>query len=497
MCLGESPPQQRLILSAQWPTYRPSRSPRRVIRFLTAALVLFDFQLVSLIWRLFSAHHSSGSSCSRPPFLYAHSLVPCVRTHENLSQVNPIIMNSLTSGNSNHKEEAMSSSSCEHGRDRSPAQLQHFPQDCRLSITGRARSMSPLPIHHDKAEHPSIDIILDSSTPVNSVSRTNSIASSSTTLVSYDSPCSATHFSSLSRLCGQQEEPHPLWNSVVEPRPPFEVPIRSFGQRIESWPHVSGSSARALNYQEAIRLVRYALDFSSRDQPLMARQTHQPTSNLFGGDNVDGVSDAVQAHPPLTIRQRRRATENVGQTDALKQEVAAFCLYANLKQESSKQLNDKENNTLNHVENSSSHYTSAEDTANVLEEASIRTSDPTEEPISHTHASPSLAKSNTTSPHPSHMPSVRPDGEVTGYRPRIGGKPRKDARCPPHAGQKTTPKECPGLNVDPDPILKAVYGDPDASSSLVQNAKAAITSTEDNDLRHDQIRAKRSSCHDM
>lgn len=393
----------------------------------------------------------------------------------------------------------MSLSSSGHGRDRGPAQLQYSPQECRLNITGRVRSMSPQPIHHDKAEHPSIDNVLESSTPVNSVSRTNSIASSSTTLISYDASCSANPFSSLSRFCEQQEEPHPLWNRIIEPRAPFKVPVRSFGHRIETWPRVSGTSARALKYQEAIRRVRYDLNFSSKGQPLMARQIHQPPNNSSGGDNDEGVPNAVDVHPPLTIRQRRRATENVGQTDALKQEVAAFCLTANLEQESSKQLNDEEN-TLDHierVENSSSHYPSAEDATNVLEDVSVRTSDPTKEPLSSPQSSPSLTRSNTSSLHPSHMPSVRPDEGVVGYRPRIGGRPRKHARCPPPAGQEMVPKQCPDMNVDPDIILKSVYGDLNASSSLVQNVKASTTSTENNVIYHDQIRAKRSSCRDM
>lgn len=396
----------------------------------------------------------------------------------------------------------MSSSSSENERDTMSAQLQPFSQEYPPHSNGRSRSMSPLILHRDKVEYPSIDIILNSFTPVNSVSTTNPTVLPNTTRISYNVTGPVTRVSSLPHLCEQQEELYPRLNSLVEPRPSFEVPIRSVGQRIGTWPPVSGSSTRTLQYQEAIRLVRDALDCSSRGQFLM-EQDRQLTGNLpCGGDNSDVVPDAGGAHPPLTIRRRcPRGTENVRQACVLDEEPAAFCQDASIEQERPAALNGKETSTLNHLgyqhANNNSHYASADDTANVFGEAPIRTLDLTEEPPPNTSPSPSLTKSKASSPHWPRMPSVSPDSELAGYRPRIGRASRRDTKCTPHAGTRMAPKKCPNLTVDARPPLTSVRGGHDASSGLVQNTKLSISPTRDDVSKHDQTRAKRSSCHDM
>lgn len=363
--------------------------------------------------------------------------------------------------------------------------------------------MLPLILHRDKVEYPSIDIILTSFTPVNSVSTTNPTVLPNTKRISYNVTGPITHLSSLPHLCEQQEELYPRLNSLVEPRPPFEVPIRSAGQRIGTWPPVSGSSTRTLQYQEAIRLVRDALDCSSRGQFLM-EQDRQLTGNLpCGGDNSDVVLDAGGAHPPLTIRRRcPRGTENVRQACLLDAEPATFCQDANVEQERPAALNGKETSTPNHLghqhERTNSHYASADGTPNVFGEAPIRTLDATGEPPLNTSSSPSLTKLKASSPHWPRMPSVSPDGELAGYRPRIGRASRRDTKCTPHAGPRMAPKKCPNLSVDArPPPLSSVYGGHDASCGLVQNTKLSISSAHDDVNEHDQTRAKRNSCHDM
>lgn len=379
-----------------------------------------------------------------------------------------------------------------------------------------------MPLHRDKPEEPSIDGILDAPTPINSTSRTNSIASSNITLVSYESSSPTALFTSLSQLCDWRKEPRSCIASILETRAPFKTPIRSIGQRVETWPRVSGNPTRALNYQESIRLVRSALISPDTGQePSMARRD-LVSSNQSCQDDNDEVPSAIQVHPPLAIRQKISPEQNEttsdqsflghlanlrGSADLLpttpsEKEIASVYRYPT---ESANEPNGKEANTSDHnghEESPNPHDESMVDVAKNYKDAPVRTLKPAGGRLRSAYSSSSPAGFDVASSHGSH---TTPNADIPSYRPRLGKALSVIPRCIPHAGQKGPSLERSDLNVDVAPLNGSqVTEQLGSSTSLSHNIGTTIDTTEDHGLgfqehsvKPDSTRSKRSSCHEL
>lgn len=411
-----------------------------------------------------------------------------------------------------------------------------------------------MPLHRDKADYVSIQAILESPTPVNSVSRTNSIASSVQTLVPYEPIISATLSTNISNLRRRQEEIQSCITSLIDP-------VRSAGHRIETWPRVSGNPTRALSYQEAIRLIRSSLDCPTRGHGSMEGQEHATGSQKCGSERR-GSPGIGEIHPPLAIRQRtfptkdettstqtvsrdlaakkissqffsslslnganlssqngtpennpprnapavlhrRRAIANIRSANTLEERVAAAYEHAKPRQNCAMISGKDGFLTLSHTghdDHPGTHWKDAENTVKPHEDTSTFDSNRAKNtpcdfsPSTFTKTLPYYYTSQTTD-----------DNEDSGYRPRLGGIPPKNARHPLCTGQRARQAKCLAMDVNVDMSLP--HGNTekfDVSSNYPQRreehvaaAEETVQSVQNDFVKRDRPGTKRGSCHEL
>lgn len=520
-------------------------------------LVSSNFQLGSPTWRFWSAHNHSGHACA-PTSTGPQPRLMCKNTRK-FHLGNPTIMYSLMSGSSVDKEGARSSSSSEHDRNSSLAKLKDAAQDYRSSITGRGRSMSPMPLHRDKTDDPSIDGISDASTPVNSVSRTNSIASSVKTLVPYE-PMISSSSANLSSLQRKEKELQSPITNLVDP-------VKSVGHRIETWPRVSGNPTRALNYQAAIRLVRSSLDYPTRGLISMEEEKDHPAGGHHCGDSRHGFLGSTKTHPPLVIRQqtiptqnettrasneivprlltarrrssglpslfslnkanilsqtdssddapprntpavlqRRKAIGSIRSTDTFDEQVAAAYEYTKHGQKYSRGSDNEDSLVSSHTghdDDLGSQWHNAENTADTSEGVSTRDSNPIRETLCDTP--PNFNPSAFIKIIAYHGSQTTVDSEDSSYRPRLGNTSPRNPRHTFSTGQKTRHTKCSGIdvNIDTSPApmsarqCDAPSSFPRITEEAIATAKESDRSIQDDFVKRDRPGAKRSSCHEL
>lgn len=354
-----------------------------------------------------------------------------------------------------------------------------------------------MPLHFDKTEEPSIDSIIDTYIPVNPASRTNSVASSNTTLVHSESFCTSTTttFRKSERVHDWQDRTQYTTHTTKSTTLPT-ASIRSVGQRIETWPRVSGSSTRAQHYQEAIRLVRSSVGPPDKFVLSMAPQDlsvdYQSRKN-----NTHRVSDTKQAHLPLTIRQPVETSSSPSESSQNPKASAVHDTIRPKKERSEEPNNDGLNifSRPGYGDHPDSHGP-AEDNIRALGDASSILWKLGRKPFSKGLKNHPSSGINNSSPHGSSTP---PEGTIPQYRPRIGGKSARNSTSEPQIDQIQLFTEY--LGVEPDtPRLRldsVISENQDGSVRLLHDEKLAAAPAEDTVLKRHCLTAKRGSCPEM
>lgn len=414
-----------------------------------------------------------------------------------------------------------------------------------------------MPLHCENPEDSFIDKILSALTPVNSVSRTNSIASSDATLVSSESSGPTHPFTIPLRLCNWKEEPQSRIANLIG------LPIRGAGQRIETWPRVSGDRTCTLGFQEAIRLSRSALDFPERGhlQLPMARQDPVSSNDSCRGGDSHEVPGAIHVHAPLAIRQQTFLAQNEATSDlivpqyqtnkhrschstsslsahtgtplkqndlsannsphdarmVLQEHLDGDLVSLSLPQSSEKEgvtvyddstlhgefreLTGKDSETIIHTEHNDGllSLSNLEDNAKYVQDTSSQISKSAGKLLRNTHPRLGLTALEVAS---SQDPQITFDQQVPSYRPRLGCTSPRAASYKSHIGRNAADQERSERHIVSS-IAATTINQHDLSVILPQTADVATSSTserctgnKDHSIRHDHG-AKRSSCHEL